>query len=246
MCSNGLYTEHGIKGLHGFARERYRLMPEHTVRVDPLLGLHGVLLEPATILAKAWDEIDHIGMRSWWEPRRVLVLGAGPVGLMAALLGRQHGLEVHVVDRVVDGIKPSLVRELGAIYHTGAVADACGEIDIVIECTGAPALLFDAMRCLAPNGILCLAGVSSAHRSMTIDPGALNNELVLDNNVVFGTVNANRRHYELAAAALADADAAWLERVITRRLPLDRFPEAFESRDGDVKTVVMFGDAPVR
>ena len=240
MCSNGLYTEHGIKGRDGFARERYRLQPDHAVRVDPLLGSCGVLLEPATILAKAWDEIDHIGKRAWWEPRRVLVLGAGPVGLMAALLATQHGLDVHVLDRVRDGPKPGLVRDLGATYHTGSVDDACDEVDIVIECTGAPALIFGAMHCLAPTGILCLTGVSAVGRPLTVDGGALNNEPVLENNVVFGSVNANRRHYELAAAALAQADPAWLERVVTRRVPLDRFADAYEPRNGDVKTVVLF------
>lgn len=102
-CRNGRYTERGIKGLHGYAAERYRLDPAYAVHVDPALGELAVLLEPASILAKAWEHIEHIGRRAHWQPRRLLVTGAGPIGLLAALLGRQRGLEVAVLDRVTDG-----------------------------------------------------------------------------------------------------------------------------------------------
>jgi hypothetical protein len=57
---------------------------------------------------------------------------------------------------------------------------------------------------------------------------------------VFGTVNANRRHYEMAADALAKADKGWLARLITRRVPLRRFNEALEHRKGDIKVIVDF------
>ena len=118
MCRNGQYTEHGIKGLHGFARDRWRTDPDGLVRVDAGLGDAGVLLEPATIVAKAWEQIDRIGGRAFFAPKVAVVTGAGSVGLLAALLGVQRGLEVHVFDRVTDGPKPGLVRDLGAIYHT--------------------------------------------------------------------------------------------------------------------------------
>jgi threonine dehydrogenase-like Zn-dependent dehydrogenase len=162
------------------------------------------------------------------------------VGLLAAWLGVLRRLEVHVLDRVTSGPKPALVETLGAAYHTGAVRDACDEVDILLECTGAPQLLFDAMRSVAANGIVCLAGVSSGHRVVRVDAAALNNELVLENNVVFGTVNANRLHYDQAAHALAAADRPWLERLITRRVPLDRWDEAYEPAADDVKTILQF------
>jgi threonine dehydrogenase-like Zn-dependent dehydrogenase len=203
------------------------------------LGGCGVLLEPASVVAKAWDHIDRIGARAHWQPERVLVTGAGPVGLLAALLGKLRGLDVHVLDRVTNGPKPHLVAKLGATYHTGEV-ESVGAADIVLECTGASQLVIQAMRMARPNGIVCLTGVSSGGRAIPIDAGALNRELVLENNVVFGSVNANRRHYELAASALALADPAWLEGLITRRVPLSSWREALEPHPHDVKTVLTF------
>ena len=242
MCRNGLYKEHGITGLDGFCRERFRVPPSSLVPVDRTLGIRGVLMEPASVVAKAWEQIERIGARSQWTPSRTLVLGAGPVGLLAALLGVLRGLEVHVLDRVTSGPKPELVASLGARYHTGTVAEACGDVDVVLECTGAAPLVFEAMRCVGPSGIVCLTGVSSGRRLLRVDAAGLNNELVLENNVVFGSVNANRRHYAHAAAALATADPEWLERLITRRIPLDRWQDAYEPAGDDIKVVVQIGD----
>jgi glucose 1-dehydrogenase len=240
MCQNGQYTEHGIKRRHGFCRERFRLEPGAAVKVRPDLRSVGVLLEPASILAKAWAHIDDIGRRARWVPSRVLVTGAGPIGLFAALLGAQRGLEVHVLDRTEEGLKPQLVKDLGGHYHTGAVDDVCPHADVVIECTGAPALVFDVMRSVAPNGIVCLTGISSGVRKIEVDANGLNRSLVLENNVVFGTVNANRLHYELAAEALAAAPRDWLERLGTRRVPIDDWSRALERYDDRIKTVITF------
>ena len=240
MCRNGRYSERGIKERDGYASERFRIEPEYAVGIDSSLGELGVLMEPTSILAKAWDQIERIGARACFEPERVLVTGAGPIGLLGALLARQRGLEVHVLDRAERGPKPELVEALGASYHTGSVAEACSEPDVVIEATGAGQVVFDVMQGTAAGGIVCLTGVSPVGRTLGVDPGALNNELVLENDVVFGSVNANRRHYELAAEALSRADRSWLERIITRRVPLERWEEALEQRPDEVKTVVEF------
>ena len=122
MCRNGQYTERGIKEIDGFMSERWRIEPEYVMKIDRSLGLLGVLLEPTTVVAKAWEQVVAVGQRAFWEPRIVLVTGAGPIGLLAALVGKQHGLEVHVLDRVESGLKPELVRALGATYHTGTIA----------------------------------------------------------------------------------------------------------------------------
>ncbi len=238
MCRNGRYTEHGIKALHGFAREQYRIAPEFAVRLDPALADVGVLLEPTTVVAKAWDHIERIGRRVSWQPHTVLVTGAGPIGLLAALLSVQRGLQTHVLDRVSEGRKPQLTRALGARYHSGPVADLDLAPDVIIECTGAPSVVMEVMGLTGHDGIVCLAGVSATGRRVTVDAGALNREIVLQNDVVFGTVNANRRHYELAARALAEAEGDWLRRLISRRVPLDRYAEALQRRDDDIKVVL--------
>jgi threonine dehydrogenase-like Zn-dependent dehydrogenase len=239
MCRNGRYTERGIKELDGFGSQLWRVEPDFAVQVDRGLGGLGVLLEPASVVAKAWEHVERIGGRARWAPERVLVTGAGPIGLLAALLGVQRGLEVHVLDRVTDGPKPALVRDLGAIYHHGSVQEACNAADIAIECTGVGELVFDVMESLAPDGVVCLTGVSSGGRAIGVDAGSLNREMVLSNNVIVGSVNANRRHYRQAASALASADKDWLGRLLTRRVPLDRFEEALERGPDDVKVTVQ-------
>ncbi len=238
MCRNGRYTEHGIKGLHGFGSERYRIAPEFVVPVEAALGGLGVLLEPVSVVAKAWEHIERIGNRAHWEPRTAAVTGAGPIGLLAALLAAQRGLEVHVLDVVESGPKPELVAALGGTYHTKPLPELGFEADVVVECSGVPSVILDAMGTSAHSGIVCLTGVSPTGRRLQIDAGALNRELVMENDAIFGSVNANRRHYEQGAAALANADRHWLERLITRRVPLDRFEEALERREDDVKVVV--------
>lgn len=238
MCRNGLYTEHGIKELDGFAAQRYTLPVAAAIVVPAELGRLGVLLEPASIVAKAWDHIDRIGSRAAWTPQRVLITGAGPVGLLAALFATQRGLDVHVLDLVTTGPKPALVDELGAAYHTGPAADAYPKADIVIECTGAGSVVLDILTSTAPGGIVCLTGVSSGGRTLPIDAGALNREIVLDNDVIFGSVNANARHYRIAASTLAHADPTWLGRLITRTVALDEWPTAFVRHDDDVKVVI--------
>ncbi len=238
MCSNGQYTERGIKSLDGYGAQRYALEAAFAIKLDASLAEVGVLLEPASVLAKAWDHVDRIGGRARWEPKRVLVTGAGPIGLLAALLGRQRGLEVHVLDRETSGPKPSLVAALGAQYHVGKIADTGPRPDVILECTGVPQLILDAIQHLGPDGVLCLTGVSTVGPKIAIEAGAINRQLVLENGVVFGSVNANRRHYEAAGEALRRADKRWLERLITRRVALSELGHAFERQHDDVKVVI--------
>jgi threonine dehydrogenase-like Zn-dependent dehydrogenase len=238
MCRNGRYTEHGIKQLDGFGREWWCVDSAFAVKIDPTLGRLGVLLEPASVVAKAWEHTERIGERALWKPRQVLVTGAGPIGLLAALFATQRGLEVHVLDRATSGLKPELVDALGATYHTGSVDSLGLSPDVVMECTGAPAIVLEVIGRNAPNGIVCLAGVSAAGAKTLVDAGALNRTIVLENDVVFGSVNANRRHYEAAAKALASADRRWLEQLITRRVPLDCWREGFVPHTDDVKTIL--------
>jgi threonine dehydrogenase-like Zn-dependent dehydrogenase len=242
FCRNGRYTERGIKERHGYGSERWRVESDFAVRLDPALEPVGVLLEPTSVVAKAWEQIERIGDRACHDLRSVLVTGAGPIGLLAAMLGVQRGLEVHVLDMALEGIKPELVRALGATYHSDGVR-AVGVVDVVIEATGVGKVVVDALDITAAGGIVCLTGVSPGGHSIDVDIGALNRTMVLENNVVFGSVNANRRHYEAAAEALGRADKEWLGRVITRRVPLSRWAEAFDKKGhDDVKLVVALDE----
>jgi threonine dehydrogenase-like Zn-dependent dehydrogenase len=238
MCRNGRYTERGIKELPGFGAERWRIEPEFAVRVDSSLERVGVLLEPASVLAKAWEHIDRILGRACTDARVALITGAGPIGLLGALMAVQRGLETHVLDLVTEGPKPALVADLGATYHAGSIPETGLQPDVIVEATGVGRLVFDAIENTAPGGVVCLTGVSPAGRAIDVDAGSINREMVLENDVVFGSVNANRRHYELAAQALARAERAWLERLITRRVPLERWSEALEKRPDDIKVVI--------
>jgi threonine dehydrogenase-like Zn-dependent dehydrogenase len=132
------------------------------------------------------------------------------------------------------------VHALGAHYHYSDVEKVASDFlpDIIVEATGAPQVVFDVMENNAAYGIVCLTGVSPRGRDLTIDVGGLNRDLVLENDVVFGSVNANLDHYALAADALAAADRGWLERLISRRVPLEDFEQALERQDDDVKVVL--------
>ena len=241
MCTNGRYTERGIKARHGYASERYRVHPEYLVAVDPALGILGVLLEPATVVAKAWDHIEKIGARSTWAPRKVLITGAGPIGLLAALLSVQRGYDTYVVDLMAEGRKPDMVRRLGASYFpVGDLGEATAEADVIIECTGFVQALLEVGPQHVRQRIMCLTGVSSAGAESAVDPGLLNRNMVLQNSVLFGSVNANRHHYELGAKALAQADPGWLAGLITRQVPIGQWADAYSRQPDDIKTVLTF------
>jgi threonine dehydrogenase-like Zn-dependent dehydrogenase len=240
MCRNGKYTERGIKERDGYASQQWTVEQDYAVKLDPRLEPVGMLMEPTTVVAKAWDEVYGVGKRSWFEPRTALITGAGPIGLLAAMIGVQKGLDVHVLDVVTGGPKPQLVKDAGASYHSDPVEQVASALkpDVVIEATGAGRVIFGCIAGLAPYGICCLTGVSPIGRKLDLDAGALNREIVLDNNVVIGSVNANLDHYAMAAAALAKADLDWLGRLVSRRVPLESFAEAFTRQDDDVKVAL--------
>src|SRR5512139_3289205 len=243
MCRNGQYTERGIKQIDGFMSERWRIEPEYAMKVDPSLGLLGVLLEPATVVTKAWEQVQAVGQRAFWEPRTVLVTGAGPIGLLAALVGKQRGLEVHVLDRIETGAKPDLVGALGATYHTGTVAAVGFQPDVIVECTGVGQVIVDSIRAVAPGGIVCLTGVGSGGRTTGLAAADVAAEMVLQNNVIVGSVNANKRHWYKAAQVLAKADRGWLARLISRREPPEAFMRALHRQPDDIKVVIQFAEA---
>jgi threonine dehydrogenase-like Zn-dependent dehydrogenase len=243
MCRNGQYTERGIKQIDGYMSERWRIEPDYAIKIDPSLGLLGVLLEPMTVVAKAWAEVDFIGRRSFWEPSRVLVTGAGPIGLLAALLGKQRGMDVHVLDRFESGTKPDLVRLLGATYHTGSVANIGFEPDVIIECTGVGPVVTDSVQYVGAGGIVCLTGVGAGGAPGNLIAADVAAQAVLKNEVVVGSVNANKRHWYQGGEALARADRDWLSKLISRSEKPEDFAQALVREPDDIKVVVQFAAA---
>jgi glucose 1-dehydrogenase len=241
MCRNGLYTERGIKERHGFGSEYFRIEPEFLVKVDPTLGEAAVLLEPTSVVAKGWDHTERIGQRARsWNPKTLLVTGAGPVGLLAALMGAQRGLEVHVLDRHEHRAKRAIVERLGGIYHVDTLANLRFKPDVLMECSGAPGVVREVLGNTAASGIVCLVGVTEPGHDFEIDVGALNRTMVLDNKTVFGTVNANKLHYEMAGEALRKAERSWLDAMITRREPVEHWTRSLTRQPDDIKVIVEF------
>jgi threonine dehydrogenase-like Zn-dependent dehydrogenase len=239
MCRNGQYTERGIKEIHGFMSERWRIEPEYAIKVDPSLGILNVLLEPTTVIVKALEQVLAVGQRAFWEPKTVLVTGAGPIGLLAAGVTSLGGYEVHVLDRAESGPKPELVRALGATYHTGSVLDIGFEPDVIVECTGAGSVIADSIQKIGAGGVVCLTGVGAGGVTTraVADVAAA---AVLKNNVLVGSVNANKRHWYKASERLARLDRKWLRRLVTRYEKPENFEQALKRRPDDIKVVIQF------
>jgi threonine dehydrogenase-like Zn-dependent dehydrogenase len=146
---------------------------------------------------------------------------------------------VSVLDHALNDNKVRLVQTLGGRYLL-ALQQLAGPPEIVVECTGAAQVVLDVCRASSRNGIVCLTGIAGPRRSVQFSAASFNNELVLENNIVFGTVNANRRHYQMALDAMQRAPRGCLEAMITRSVPVERFAEAFEKKAGDIKTTLQW------
>jgi len=240
MCRNGGYTERGIKQIDGYMSERWRIEPEYAIKVDPTLGILGVLLEPTTVVVKALEHALAVGARAFWEPQTVLVTGAGPIGLLGALCATQLGVEVHVLDRIESGLKPELVQALGATYHCGRVADVGFAPDLILECTGVGQVIFESIAIIGASGVVCLTGVGHGGPVPQVPTANVATSAVLKNNVVIGSVNANKRHWFKSSEILARADRGWLARLITDRMRFENFPKALERSPNDIKVILEF------
>jgi len=250
MCRTGGFRERGIKGLHGFLQEFTTESPEYLVKVPRAFREVGVLLEPLSIVEKGIRQAEAVQRRLLWRPRRAAVLGAGAIGLLGTLLLRLRGLATttFALD-AAESPRAAAVRRTGARYldarerDVRAVAAADGPFDLILEATGASPVAFAAIEALAPNGVLCLMGVSAGDRRLEIPADRLNLHLVLNNQVVFGTVNANRRYFVQGIRDFAAAERRWpglLRSLITKVLPPEAFREALDRDPADIKTVVDF------
>jgi threonine dehydrogenase-like Zn-dependent dehydrogenase len=252
MCMWGRYTERGIRGRHGFLSEVYTERPEFLVVVPPDLKDAGVLVEPASVVAKAVAAADEVQRRlPAWQPRRAAVLGAGPIGLLATLALRLRDIEVFTLDVVPAGsLKAQLVQACGATYVNDRetslteLARTAGNLDLIVEATGIAPLVFTAMDALGADGVLVLTGVSGGSRVIHVDGNRLNLGMVMNNKVVVGSVNAARVHFETAVRDLAVIEQRWpglLAHMITRRSPIGQFEAALARDPNGVKSVIDVG-----
>ena len=191
------------------------------------------------MIIKALKQVLAVGQRAFWEPKTMLVTGAGPIGLLAAGVTSLGGYEVHVLDRVETGLKPELVRALGATYHTGSVLDLGFEPDVIVECTGVGSVIADSVQKIGAGGVLCLTGVGAGGVT-TRAVGDMAAAAVLKNNVIVGSVNANKRHWYKANERLDRLDRKWLSRLITRYEKPENFKQALERKADDIKVVIQF------
>ena len=237
MTTDETYYERGINLLHGFLTERYVDDPEYIVKVPEALKDVGVLLEPVSIVEKGIEQAYDIQRRlKVWRPARAAVVGAGSLGLLAALVLRLRGLEVTVLSRTEPPTLGSeLAEALGARYASTnelplvEAAERYGPFDIVFEAAGASSVAFEGMEALGLNGVLVLTGISGGDKKIEVPGDRILTGLVLGNKVVVGTVNAHRGYFKRGVQDMALAEMqhpGWLGRLLTHPVQnLDSYAE---------------------
>jgi glucose 1-dehydrogenase len=240
-CLTGDYSERGITRLDGFARELVVEDPAQVIAVPASLGRLGVLAEPTSVCARTLRHSLAIGGREPWQLERALVIGAGAVGMIATLLLRLQGLEVFTASLEPDN---DFVEAVGAQYiATGETGLAeLGGFDLVIEAAGNAQLMADALGLLRRSGVACLLGIDPRKQKVEIDGPTLALDTILQNRVLFGSVNAQRQDWLSGVSALAEARERWpdaLQSFVGLRVPVDRFAEAFAFRGGKATLVLQ-------
>ena len=249
-CLTGDYSERGITRLHGFARELLGEDPAQLIGVPQSLGRLGVLVEPASICERGIRHARAIGGRQPWELQRALVLGAGAIGMLSTYILRLAGLDVWTAARSpADDPRARLVEASGARYVSttaeplSALREDVGGFDLVVEATGNVQVMADSIGMLRRSGVACLLGLDGRQQSVELDGRVLGVDMILENRVVFGSVNANRVDWLAAVESLDRARERWpeaLPQFVGLRVPLDRFAEAFEHK-GVKATLVLDG-----
>jgi glucose 1-dehydrogenase len=254
FCVTGDYTERGIKGADGFLTDYVVEDQAYLLRVPRVLADVAVLVEPLSVVTKAADQVRAILDRLRYDPgpQRGLVLGAGPIGLLSAMVLVADGFETLVYSRDSEDSKPAeLVRSLGAAYASStahsveSLAEGWGKFDVVLEAVGFAPLMMAATQMLRANGVLALTGVPPEAATAEVNAGRALRNLVLRNEVVFGTVNAGRQDHLSAIQHLEQFMVLFPESVhklITHRAPLDEVPQMLAQKGG-IKNVVQMSRA---
>jgi threonine dehydrogenase-like Zn-dependent dehydrogenase len=244
MCMTGNYTERGIKGADGFQQEFVIDEARYFLPVPASIKHLGVLAEPTSVGEKAIDEavriqaarLPGVDAGTWLQGKRTLVVGLGPIGLLAAMILRLRGAEVLGMDIVDENtVRPSVLKAMGGQYIDGRqvkatdIDDQFGQIDLVFEATGVAQLEFDLIDALGINGVYVLTGIPAGDRPVTMQPGYLMQQLVLKNQIVLGSVNASHDHFKMAIEDLVAGDAKYpgiISQIITDRHPYTEFADA--------------------
>jgi threonine dehydrogenase-like Zn-dependent dehydrogenase len=239
-CLSGDYSERGITRLHGYDRELVAEDPEQLVVIPKSLGRLGVLAEPTSICERALRHARTIGGRQPWQLERALVIGAGAIGLLTTYLLRLSDVEVWTASLEPEN---ELVEQSGARYASTRDTELSelGKFDLVIEAAGNAQLMAQTLGLLRRSGVACLLGIDPRVQKVELDGRVLGVDTILENRVLFGSVNAHRRDWLAGVDDLDRARERWpeaLEQFVTLRVPLDRFAEAFEHRGGKATLVL--------
>jgi threonine dehydrogenase-like Zn-dependent dehydrogenase len=260
FCFTGDFTERGIKQRHGFMAQ---FIVDDEIYMNPVqrdLRDVAVLVEPLTIAEKALIQVWDVQQRLPWscarKPgmaqahcHRAVVLGAGPVGLLGAMALVNCDFDTYVYAREpVPNPKADLLRKIGAKYISAethslaALAQEVGNVDLVYEATGASRLAFDMIAHLGTNGIFIFTGVPGRKGPVEVDTDLMMRNLVLKNQVVFGTVNAGRDAFEASIRDLGVFAQRWPEAVqslITGRYRMEDHRELLTGPSRGIKNVIQ-------
>jgi threonine dehydrogenase-like Zn-dependent dehydrogenase len=258
MCSTGEYKERGIKGLDGYETEYVVDTEQYVVHIPSQIKAIGVLTEPMSVAEKAIDEAVNVQLNrlpdshatsKWLHGRRCLVAGLGPIGLLAALALRLRGAEVFGIDVVdTETSRPQWLAGIGGRYLDGRqikaedVKKKLGQVDLIFEATGVASLEFNLLDALGQNGVYVLTGIPAGDRPLQIQGSELIRRLVLGNQVMIGSVNASRDHFQMAIDDLQHAWLQWrdhVEKLISHRYPYTDFLAAFQHHSQDEIKVVL-------
>lgn len=253
MCQWHQYKEHGIQGLDGYLAGKVIVDQQYLISVPAHLEATGVLIEPLTVVEKAVRQAGLIQQRiTAWNPTIAIVAGAGPIGILGSMLLRSMGMDVYTIARTpAPNLAATVIERAGAHYISTqdasitALAQRIGNVDIILECTGASQVAFAAMQALGINGVLVLLSITSAATTSTVPVGMVNNGIVSGNKVVVGSVNAGMEDFGAAADRLDAFERLWpglAASLITHRIPFDGdLSGILQEPEDAIKTVVEFG-----
>ena len=252
MTLEDIYYERGINLRHGYLTELFVDDPEYLVKVPRGLKDVAVLLEPMSIIQKGLIQAHEAQRRlKIWRPKKAAVLGAGTVGLLAALSLRMKGFDVTSFGKQSGPSRNlDLLADLGVRYvSTNELtiregAKRFGPFDLMFEATGHSPVVFEAMECLGKNGVLVLASVTGGDRQHAIPADKINLDFVLGNKLVVGTVNANREYFEAGVYDFARAELefpGWLSQLLTHPVNgLENYAEMMQKLTAEKSAIKVF------